>query len=510
MPSPSPKSYQTFPGQSDRDGGSTSSTSTSTSTRSSSHSPGPGPNSSAPPSPSRPGRDTDTDTDDNVSPLPLGQLLTLAVMCLAEQTAMNSISPYLPQMALSFPEVDSSTVGLYVGLIASVFAFAQCVSGYFWGFMSDWIGRKPVIMIGTTLTMTCFLAFGFCHSLSGAIAIQATMGLVNGNVGVVSTCLGELTDKSNQGKVFAYLPVVYGIGTVIGPAMSGCLVREHPDRGDGLLSRFPFLLPNLVAALVLLADLVICVFFFKESLTDPAPLSALTKTLKGYLSVSSSEVNLRSDNDGQDEHDRGNQTTDNREPRLDGPDHTTGDDGDSAELKPISEAFSRQTILILISYLLFSFSNVAYLSIFPVFAATPPPTGRDLSPHEIGLLLSFSGVVAIAFQVLAYGPIRRRIGNRSSYRTSQAVMALAFLVTPWVGYRASSRPSVVSVLPSPSVLWLEFGSALILRTISSVCGLTSALLLVSQTHEAGISNCRCQKKKAASVHISIPNRLLTA
>src|SRR5271167_3564509 len=40
------------------------------------------------------------------SPLPKKQLAMLAVIALAEQTALNSISPYLPEMVSTFPEVD--------------------------------------------------------------------------------------------------------------------------------------------------------------------------------------------------------------------------------------------------------------------------------------------------------------------------------------------------------------------------------------------------------------------
>jgi len=63
--------------------------------------------------------------DDDQSTIPKKQLLTLAIISLAEQTALNSISPYLPQMTGTFPEVDQRKVGLYVGIVASSFAAAQ-------------------------------------------------------------------------------------------------------------------------------------------------------------------------------------------------------------------------------------------------------------------------------------------------------------------------------------------------------------------------------------------------
>lgn len=59
------------------------------------------------------------------TPIPINQLIILAVISLAEQTALNSISPYLPEMVGTFPGVDKKNVGLSVGVIASSFAAAQ-------------------------------------------------------------------------------------------------------------------------------------------------------------------------------------------------------------------------------------------------------------------------------------------------------------------------------------------------------------------------------------------------
>lgn len=139
------------------------------------------------------------------TPMPMKQLIILAVISLAEQTALNSISPYLPEMAGTFPGVDKSSVGLSVGVIASSFALAQFSSkfcfyllcymstrltswgflaNFLWGRLSDKIGRKPVILTGTLLTAACFILFGLCRTLWQAIVVQVIMGLVNGNAGL--------------------------------------------------------------------------------------------------------------------------------------------------------------------------------------------------------------------------------------------------------------------------------------------------------------------------------------
>lgn len=203
------------------------------------------------------------------------QLIVLAIIALAEQTALNSISPYLPEMAATFPEVDEDQVGVYVGLIASAFALAQFATNYFWGWLSDRIGRKPVILTGTILTAACFIAFGFCKTLWQAIIVQAIMGIVNGNQGVVSTCLGEITDRSNQSKAFTYLPVVYGLGGITGPIVGGLLVNRAATSGN----KYPYLLPNIVSAAVLVLDFVITFLYLEESMDDAKNLAPLNERM---------------------------------------------------------------------------------------------------------------------------------------------------------------------------------------------------------------------------------------
>lgn len=419
------------------------------------------------------------------SPLPMKQLAILAVIALAEQTALNSISPYLPQMTSKFPEVDPSQIGLYVGTIASSFALAQFTTNFFWGWLSDRIGRKPVVMLGTLLTSACFVAFGFCRTLWQAVLVQAFMGMVNGNQGVISTCLGEITDRSNQSKAFVYLPVIYGIGGITGPALGGLLIFEENPFNKGHPNPYPYLLPNLFAASILLLDLVLTGIFLEESLEEAKDLPPLKHRMKSLFAWmwqftggarrptyirTPSERALLHDSDASDEEDSDVSSV-----------LSIGDFFHSSNEAHLTykEVLNRDTILLLGTYLIFQLSNISFNSLYPIFASAPERTGRELSPSEIGLSLSFAGIVTIVFQVGIFGKLKEKMGNKATYRAGLLLFFVSMMLMPWVGYKDSTAPFGIG--NGKLWLWIELGFVLLLKTVAAVGGLTSALLLITNS-----------------------------
>ncbi|KAL1311211.1 hypothetical protein AAFC00_001403 [Neodothiora populina] len=456
-----------------------------------------------PPSSPRPSNNAqDDDNQDSHSgdgrnhetPLPTRQLAILAVIALAEQTALNSISPYLPDMASTFPEVKDGQVGLYVGLIASSFALAQFATNFFWGWLSDRIGRKPVVLVGTFLTACCFFAFGFCRTLWQAILVQALMGFVNGNQGVISTCLGEITDRSNQSRAFTYLPVVYGIGGITGPVLGGLLVFKEKPWSGGQPNPYPYLVPNFVSCAVLILDMVLTMIFLEESLEeakDLPPLGARVSNLFTWIWQFTSSTRpsyLKRHFNRRHKAHRRRTGSSHVETSDDG--SNDGTETESTSLLPgvenmvhlsTSDVFNRDTILLLATFLIFQLANISYNSLYPIFAQAPAPTGRDLSPEEIGLSLAFAGVVTIVFQVGVFGKLREKVGNKTAYRVGLAGFVVAFVLMPWVGYKDGRNGSGEGTNSGKGWLWAELGLVLIIKTVAAVGGLTSALLLITNS-----------------------------
>jgi hypothetical protein len=435
----------------------------------------------------------DSENDQQNSPLPKKQLIMLAIIALAEQTALNSISPYLPQMVGSFPGVQKGQIGLYVGAIASSFALAQFATNFFWGWLSDRVGRKPVVMLGTLLTAACFTAFGFSRTLWQAIVVQALMGLVNGNQGIISTCLGEITDRSNQSKAFVYLPVIYGIGGITGPALGGLMIFQNNPFDKEKHNPYPYLLPNLFSAAILIIDLVLTGLFLEESLEEAKELPPLKHRVRNlfawlwqFIGASTHPTYVRPHHrdsqrriDGAADHDNENRDFTDDETENDSLLSMPGFFSNQDHHLTSKEIFNRDTVLLLGTYLVFQLSNISFNSLYPIFAAGDEPTGRALSPEEIGLSQSFAGFVTILFQVGIFGKLKEKMGNRATYRAGLFLFFVSMMMMPWVGYR-ESKP-FLGLWDGKVWLWIELGFVLLVKTVAAVGGLTSALLLVRLT-----------------------------
>ncbi len=436
----------------------------------------------------------------HATPLPWTQLGLLALLSLAEQTALNSIGPYLPAMVASFDEIPDGQEGLYVGLLASAFALAQLATNLLWGYFSDRVGRKPTMLLGTSLLMVCFVFFGFCTTYVQLIMAHVAMGLLNGNAAIVPTCLGEITDRTNQGSAFTWLPVVYSLGSLTGPALGGLL------SGPVGQSKHPFLVPNIVDAALLLSSVVVLAVWFDETLDPTDPSSGAGPGL-GWIEKAHDWclvcLGRRSKNSrGKDRRTcyRGRQGEVHAHLNEDyevsgqsaGEDRgfsewegdSDGEDGDiknddAEDQQPAMKGLrNRNTLAVLGTYLVFQLANISFNSLYPVFASSPPPTGRNLGPGTIGVSLSLAGLATMLFQVFVFQGLKARMGNLGTYRCSLFGMALSMALMPWVSY-LDSEPSL-GLGTGESWLYGELGVALVLKNICAVGGLSSVMLLVRE------------------------------
>jgi MFS family permease len=168
--------------------------------------------------------------------------------------------------------VPENDIARAAGAVSAIFSICQALTGLVWGAASDKYGRKPILLIGLFNTMWTMLLFGFSTSLPMALVARALQGLGNGNVGILRTTVAELCPwKELQPKAFSFMPAVYTVGAIIGPTLGGALsnpLRLDPRKphGDRFLERFPYILPNVVAAVFFAVGILVGFLYLQESL----------------------------------------------------------------------------------------------------------------------------------------------------------------------------------------------------------------------------------------------------
>ena len=98
----------------------------------------------------------------------------------------------------------------------SIFFATQGLTVLHWSRASDTFGRKPIILtgfLGLSLSMYCF---GLSRTFAGLVVSRSLNGALNGNIGVIKSIMGELTDETNVARAFAWQPLPWSLGSTFG------------------------------------------------------------------------------------------------------------------------------------------------------------------------------------------------------------------------------------------------------------------------------------------------------
>lgn len=104
----------------------------------------------------------------------------------------------------------------------SIYLLAQAVSVPIYGKLNDLFGRKPVILWGIGLFLLGSIMCGLAWSIWPLIAFRVVQGLGAGAIlPTTITIVGDLYNVRERAQVQGYVASVWGIASVVGPALGG-------------------------------------------------------------------------------------------------------------------------------------------------------------------------------------------------------------------------------------------------------------------------------------------------
>jgi MFS family permease len=188
--------------------------------------------------------------------------------------------PYFVERLALGSSAAPAKIALHVGLLTSAYALSQVMLGPVLGSWSDRWGRKPFLLIGLVGFALSQMLFGLGTSLGVLyLARLAGGGAAAALLTASSAAVSDLFDGPRRREGMAWKGTAASLGVVVGPAMSGLLIRDdmHGHRMMGRLMLDGFSVPFFVAAALAIAA-VIPVAFLLDETARVRPPSEVTKS----------------------------------------------------------------------------------------------------------------------------------------------------------------------------------------------------------------------------------------
>jgi DHA1 family multidrug resistance protein-like MFS transporter len=169
------------------------------------------------------------------------QLAIIMVLLMTIFIGFGIIIPVLPDAI-----AGSGASSFHLGMLLSIYSLASFLMSPIWGSLSDRIGRRPLIILGTLGFSVSFLLFGLAgDNLVLMYASRILGGLFSGAATACAVAyVADITTEENRTKGMGLVGMSIGLGFIFGPAVGGILSQwgyEIPFFTSSVLAFVTFL-----------------------------------------------------------------------------------------------------------------------------------------------------------------------------------------------------------------------------------------------------------------------------
>lgn len=304
--------------------------------------------------------------------------------------------------------------------------------------MSDRIGRKRVLLLGCFGTVASLLIVGFASNFWVALVGRLLGGMLNGNVGVIQTMVAEtVKNPAHEPKAYAIMPAVWSIGTIVGPAIGGCFSDPAKNFSSvfsrtGMFGVFPYLLPNVMCAALMLVSIVACYVWVHETHPDMQPWSTSeelentdveTPLIPTTTTTTTPAANLATESYG-----------------TFNPVQITEEEIQTRDpsFSPASsqKAFSKPVMVLIVSLGLFTYHAMTYDTLIPVYlqddvdASNTFGGGLGLGMQQVGTIMSVNGMIALFIQAVVFPLLANNMGVWPLFVVVAVGFPIAYVIVP--------------------------------------------------------------------------------
>ena len=145
-------------------------------------------------------------------------LATILLVVFVDLIGFGMIIPILPLYAKSFQAEEWQ-----IGLLLGCYSFMQFLASPVLGYISDRIGRKPVLLVSLVGSAIGYAVMANAHSLTMLFIARIIAGICGASVGTAAAYIADITPPETRSRRMGLIGAAFGVGFVLGPAIGGIL-----------------------------------------------------------------------------------------------------------------------------------------------------------------------------------------------------------------------------------------------------------------------------------------------
>lgn len=174
-------------------------------------------------------------------------LATILLVVFVDLIGFGMIIPILPLYAKSFQAAEWQ-----IGLLLGCYSFMQFLASPVLGYISDRIGRKPVLLVSLIGSAIGYAVMASAASLTMLFIARIIAGICGASVGTAAAYIADITPPENRSRRMGLIGAAFGVGFVLGPAIGGILSQFWTKGPFWFGAGLAFL--NAIAVLLILPE----------------------------------------------------------------------------------------------------------------------------------------------------------------------------------------------------------------------------------------------------------------
>lgn len=181
-------------------------------------------------------------------------LLFIFFTVLIDVIGFGIIIPVMPKLIAEMAHTDLSNAARYGGFLLFAYAIMQFLFAPVAGALSDWYGRRPVLLFSLFGFGIDYIFLAFAPSIAWLFVGRMIAGITGSSITTAGAYIADISTPEKRSQNFGMIGAAFGIGFIVGPSIGA------------LLSHYGVRAPFIGAAALTLLNWLYGYFILPESL----------------------------------------------------------------------------------------------------------------------------------------------------------------------------------------------------------------------------------------------------